>query len=311
MAVAATNQTESAVPLLHVSVGTLPDWLSPENTFGALIWGAIFALFAYILGRAVRIGVRRILERDKRGLIDHTTVSFLAQLAQSGIYVFAFISYAHLVPVLHHLGTAWLTSVGVASVVFGLAAQNTLGNLIAGISLLLYQPFKLGDRIQVVAPTGLETGVVESLTLGYTVLQTADRRRVVVPNSVMASQTTVNLCLVEERTSCTITVGIGYRSDIDKARAILMELARQHAHVLDVSACRVADLANSSVQLALSLTCENADAVGPVKADLLESAKKRFEKEGIEIPFPYTNVIVQETRQDADRAGGSLPPAAR
>jgi small-conductance mechanosensitive channel len=300
---AATNQTESALPLLRVSAAALPEWLSPENLFGALVWAAVFTLVAYILGRAVRIGVRRVLQRDKRGLIDHTTVSFLAQLAQTGIYVFAFISYAHLVPMLNHLGTAWLTSVGVASVVFGLAAQNTLGNLIAGISLLLYQPFKLGDRIQVMAPTGLETGVVESLTLGYTVLQTADRRRVVVPNSVMASQTTVNLCMVEERTSCTITIGIGYRSDIDKARAILTELAKQHAQVLEVSACRVADLGNSSVQLALSLTCENAGAVGPVKADLLESAKKRFEQEGIEIPFPYTNVIVKEMRPEERRAG--------
>jgi small conductance mechanosensitive channel len=98
-----------------------------------------------------------------------------------------------LVPALAGLGTAWLASVGIISVIIGLAAQNTLGNLIAGISLLLYRPFNVGDRLQVTAPTGLETGLVESLNLGYTLLKTDDNRRVVVPNSLMASQTNINL----------------------------------------------------------------------------------------------------------------------
>jgi hypothetical protein len=74
-----------------------------------------------------------------------------------------------------------------------LAAQNTLANLVAGISLLLYRPFNVGDRLQVMAPTGVETGQVESINLGYTVLMTDNKRRVVVPNSSMASQTHVNL----------------------------------------------------------------------------------------------------------------------
>lgn len=72
------------------------------------------------------------------------------------------------------LGISLLTGVIVASVVIGLAAQNTLGNLIAGVSLLLYRQFQLGDVAQVTAPTGLETGTVERLTLGYTTL----RRRI-------------------------------------------------------------------------------------------------------------------------------------
>ena len=91
--------------------------------------------------------------------------------------------------------TVWCFGV----MVLGLAAQNTLGNLIAGISLLLYRPFNLGDRLQVMAPTGLETGIVESLTLGYTLLKTDDNRRVVVPNSLMASQTAINLTANDPR----------------------------------------------------------------------------------------------------------------
>jgi small-conductance mechanosensitive channel len=125
--------------------------------------------------------------------VDRTAVKFLAQLARFAVYIFAFISYAHLVPVLAGVGTAWLASAGILSVIIGLAAQNTLGNLVAGISLLLYRPFNVGDHLQITAPTGLETGLVESINLGYTLLKTDDNRRVVVPNSIMASQTHINL----------------------------------------------------------------------------------------------------------------------
>ncbi len=77
-------------------------------------------------------------------------------------------------PSLRSLETALLTGASVASIVVGLAAQNTLGSLIAGVSLLLYRPFEVGDRAQIAAPTGVETGVVERLTLGYTILAAAN-----------------------------------------------------------------------------------------------------------------------------------------
>src|SRR5690625_6156333 len=107
--------------------------------------------------------------------------------------------FAHAVPQLRSLGTALLAGVSIASVVIGLAAQSTLSNFIAGISLLLYRPFRVQDRIQVNAPTGVETGVVEAVTLGYTVLRTLDRRRVVVPNALIANQVTVNLTQTSKR----------------------------------------------------------------------------------------------------------------
>ncbi len=171
----------------------------PSEPLGALIYALCFGLIAWLIGRALRLAVERLLARDTHAYVDRTAVNFLAQLAQIMVWLFAFISYAHLVPALASLGTAWLAGVSVISVIVGLAAQNTLGNLIAGISLLLYRPFKVGDRLQVMAPGGVETGVVESLNLGYTVLRTADHRGIVIPNSVMASQTTINLTLQQER----------------------------------------------------------------------------------------------------------------
>jgi small-conductance mechanosensitive channel len=168
-------------------------WTDPKTLLGAILYALVFLLFAWLFGRASHLAVQRLFARDMNNRVDRTAVKFLAQLARFSVYIFAFICYAHLVPALEGLGTAWLASAGILSVIIGLAAQNTLGNLIAGISLLLYRPFNVGDHLQVTAPTGLETGLVESINLGFTLLKTDDNRGVVVPNSIMASQTHLNL----------------------------------------------------------------------------------------------------------------------
>ena len=276
--------------------------VEPSTPQGAILYAVVFGFFAWFIGRALRLGVQRTLAHDTHGHVDRTAVRFLAQLVRFGVYIFAFISYTHLVPALSGVGTAWLTSVSVISVVVGLAAQNTLGNVIAGVSLLLYRPFELGDRLQVIAPTGLETGVVESLTLGYTQLRTDDNRRVVVPNSVMASQTTINLSGDDPRALCSVPIGISYEADLDKARAILLDLAGQHPRAKGISACPVTQLAPAGVVLTLEVWCADAPSAGALKSDLLEQAKKRFALEGIEIASPRTTVILKSATANSLRA---------
>jgi small conductance mechanosensitive channel len=267
---------------------------NPGALPGALFYGLVFLVLATIVIRLVRLAVAETLKRDHKQLIDPTVVTFLMQLAQFGIYLLAFILYAHLIPALRSLGTALLTGVSVISVIIGLAAQNTLGNLIAGISLLLYRPFHVGDRVQINAPTGLETGTVDSITLGYTVLKTTDNRRIVVPNSVMISQVTVNLTTQDPRAIAVIPVSIGYGSDIDKARAILMDLVQSHPLVQEIVSCPVTRLGDFNIVLSLSVRCANAGDAKQVEFDIYEQAQKRFDQEGIEIPFPYTNVVLKK-----------------
>jgi len=244
-----------------------------QDPLGRHLLRHCFGFIAWLTGRALRLAVQRVLANDQHDRVDRTAVHFLAQLARFGVYIFAFISYAHVVPALSGLGRAWLTSVGVISVIVGLAAQNTFGNLIAGISLLLYRPFKIGDRLQLTAPTGLETGTVESLSLGYTLLRTDDNRRVVIPNSVMASQTTVNLTGVDRRAVCFVPIGISYDSDIDKARAILLELAGKNPKAERVSGCPVTQLSASSVVLTLEAWCADAPTAGALSPTCLNRPK--------------------------------------
>jgi len=283
----------------------------PSTLQGAIIFAVVFAFLAWLLGHILRVTVERVLVRDKHDHFDRMAVKFLAKLLRYCVYVFAFVAYAHFVPKLSGLGSASLTSISVITVIVGLAAQNTLGNLVAGISLLLYRPFKLGDRLQVIAPTGLETGFVESLTLGYTLLRTDDNRRVVVPNSLMASQTTINLTGNDPRVVCSIAIGISYDSDIDKARDILLELVSKHPKAGKVCTCLVTQLIASGVVLTLDVWCADALTSITLRCDLLELAVKRFAQDGIGFPLPLTKMVLQDERQFTREPNKARPEQQR
>lgn len=137
--------------------------------------------------------MRIFARRNAKYFPDQTGIHFISQLLQVAVFLVAIILYAQLVPGLRSFGAALLTGVSIASVILGLAAQSTLGNAIAGLSLLLYRPFEAGDRVQLDTPKGLQTGTVESVTLGYTILRSEGNERIVVPNSVMASAVIIKL----------------------------------------------------------------------------------------------------------------------
>jgi len=258
--------------------------LNPATFEGAIVYAIVFLLGTLVLNRMLSLAVDRGLARGSRVHIDRSRVKFIFQLAQIAVYIVAFFIYAHLIPQLSNLGNAGLASVGVLSVVAGMAAQNTLGNLIAGISLLLYRPFNVGDRLQVAAPTGLETGAIESLSLGYTIIKTDDNRRVVVPNSLMASQTTINMTRDDSRAICSVSVTISLDADLDGARAILLEIAGNNPKTQKIAGCPVTNLNGSGVELTLSLWCADSLIAGALKCELLEAIKKRFSAAGIKIP---------------------------
>lgn len=274
--------------------GFLADLLNPATWIGALVYLVVILILAWLVNRLLQRGITRLLAQDTEGLLDRTLFSFLRQLLRVGIYVLALVVYASLVPALRSLGAAILAGAGVTALIIGLAAQSTFSNLVAGFVILLYRPFRVGDRIQIAAPTGVETGDVENITLGYTVLRTRDNRRVVVPNNTIVNQTTINLTSVTPRVIAEIDVGIGYGSNIDKARSILEEVVRSHPLVEELIEIPVVALGDSAVVLRVRAWCRNAQDAVQVRWDVLEAAKKRFDAAGIEIPFPYRNVVLHQ-----------------
>lgn len=160
------------------------EFVNPATLLGGIFYALAFLALAWLSLRSLRLA----LERLEGGLLDRTTATFLRRLGDALIWVLALILYAHLIPELRSLGTALLTGASVISILVGLAAQSTLGNLIAGLSLLLYRPFQIGDPVQLTVPAGVQSGRIADLTLGYTIIKTRQDQEIVVPNSVMASQ---------------------------------------------------------------------------------------------------------------------------
>ncbi|MCW6528668.1 mechanosensitive ion channel family protein [Sphingomonas sp. MMSM20] len=173
----------------------------PNTILGALLSGAIFLLVGLILSWVLRYAVGAALRHDQSDRIDQITLSFLSHLAVLVMWVILIVAYTRVVPALNRFGTALLAGVSLVSVVIGFAAQTTLGNLVAGISLVLYKPFRRGDRIQISAPTkdDFDVGVVEDISLGFTVLRTDDGRRIIVANGKMAQQTMIKLSPTDEQ----------------------------------------------------------------------------------------------------------------
>ncbi|NRD89070.1 mechanosensitive ion channel family protein [Sphingopyxis sp. BSNA05] len=261
----------------------------------ALLSLALFVIIGLILSSLFNRIMRRIIRRQEQ--TDLTTLHFMKQFGRFAIWILVLMYYAHTVPALNSLGTALLASASIASVVIGMAAQSTLGNLIAGFSLLMYKPFRVGDRMQIVAPnsngeTNAEIATVESITLGYTILTTLDNRRIVIANSVISTQVLVNLSAIEEHVICIVPISIGYSEDIDIARSAILDVASQHELSEEVIRCSVTSLGASSIDFSLRIRCRDSQAARQLKFDMFELIKKRFDKLGIEIPYSYVNVLL-------------------
>ncbi|MXO67007.1 mechanosensitive ion channel [Altererythrobacter endophyticus] len=282
----------------------LTHYLDPSHFWGAVGLGVAFVMFGFVMSWVVRRALSTLIEHDPNERIDRMTISFIQHLATFIMWIVLALLFTHVVPSLNKLTTSLLAGVSIVSVVIGLAAQSTLGNLVSGISLVIYKPFRRGDRLQLTTPTGLETGIVENLSLGYTVLRTFDNRRIVLSNGTIANQIMINLSSVDLRVMMTPTISIGYSSDIAKARAIVLELAHAHDDVAEVIGCPVVNLGASSVDLSLRAWCADAATAKGAEFDLLEQIKTRFDEAGIEIPYAYQNVVLSGAIS-ADSAGSS------
>jgi small-conductance mechanosensitive channel len=256
--------------------------LHPDTLIGAAVYFVIAVLVAQLLSRALRIAVAETCKRESH--LDRTTVSFLQQFGIVVIWVVMLILYAHLIPVLRSLGTALLTGASIASVVIGLAAQSTLGNLVAGVAITLYRPFRLGDRLQVSAPTGTEVGSVEMLSLGYTTLRTDDGRFVVLPNSVAASQVIINLSASQAHTPAplAIVIRISSATDIEAARQAAVRTAQEVAGASAVVGCFVTRMDGTGTTLELRVRSPPAAERDSLRSKLLEQLAQHFAASGLD-----------------------------
>lgn len=259
---------------LKVGEHDILSYVKPDTLWGAIAYLVISVVAAMVLSRALRAAVRHAM--TEKGHIDRTTISFLQQLGTAVIWIVMLILYAHLIPVLRSMGTALLAGASVASVVIGLAAQSTLGNLVAGVSITIYRPFRLGDTLQVAAPTGTDIGVVELISLGYTTLRASDGHLIVVPNAIAASQVTINLNTTYAPWPLNLTLRLGRDADIEAARQLALNIAKEIAGEKSVAGCFLTKVDAAAITLELRLQAPDAPARDALRSKMLASLPSRF-----------------------------------
>lgn len=189
--------------------------------------------------------------------------------------------------------TNMIAVLGSAGVAIGLALQGSLSNLAGGLMILIFQPFRVGDYVESAA-AGAVGGTVQAINIFYTTLLTPDNRTVTVPNGTLSNNTVVNYSMQETR-RVDLTFSVGYGSDAETVRSLLLGIAQNHELVLqDPEPVAVMSAhGDSAIQFALRVWCKKDD-YWTVNFDLTEAAKRVFDENHVEIPFPQMDVHVKQ-----------------
>lgn len=250
--------------------------------YGLSILGAIVIL---IIGRMVagwaKTATAKWMERS--GKVDQTISDFLSNCARYVVLIFTFIM------VLSQFGietTSLIAIFGAAGLAIGLALQGTLSNIAAGVMLLIFRPFKVGDYVEA---AGI-AGTVKSVTLFVTELATPDNVQILSPNASVWGATVKNYSHHETR-RVDFVVGIDYGDDIDKAMEAIHAVIKADSRALKDPAAMVVvgNLGDSSVDLIVRVWCNAGDYWG-LKFDLTKAFKEKLDSAGISIPFPQRTV---------------------
>ncbi len=252
----------------------------------------VAAIAIFIIGRwvarAVGNFVKRMMERSK---VDDTLVSFVGNLTY--ILLLAFV----IVAALNQLGiqtTSFIAIIGAAGLAIGLALQGSLANFAAGVLLIIFRPFKAGDFVEVAGVAG----TVEEIQIFTSQLKTPDNKTIIIPNAKLTGDNIINYSAKDTR-RVDMVFGVGYGDDLQKVRQILEDILAQDDRVLQDPAptIGVVELADNSVNFVCRPWVQTGD-YWAAYFDITETVKKRFDAEGVSIPFPQRDVHVYEQKEE-------------
>lgn len=252
----------------------------------AILYGTkiVVALLIFIIGKWVAKKMRSVTEGVmKNREVDDALVNFGSSMVYYALLIFVVIA------ALGQIGiqtASFVAIVGAAGLAVGLAMQGSLSNFAAGVLIIIFKPFKIGDFVEMAGTAG----VIENIMIFTTEMKTGDNKKVIVPNSSVLGGIITNYSANDTR-RVDLVMGIGYNDDIDKAKGVLAELINADERVLKDPAplIAVSELADSSVNFVVRPWVKSADYWG-VYFDLTEAVKKRFDQEGISIPYPQQDI---------------------
>jgi small conductance mechanosensitive channel len=280
------------------------------NNWDNLLFAVIVMAVAVVVARTVRFIIGRFVKGASRKLKvgDPTKYNFLKNAVEFIVYIVAVIVIFRSIPQLESYGTALFASAGVIAAIVGFASQSAFSNIISGIFLVIFKPFRVGDRVRVGA---VYQGDVEDITLRHTIIKDFENRRIVIPNSVMSNETIINSTLADENLCIFVEIGISFDSDVTKAMQIMESEALLHPLCQDNRTAeektndqpqvdvRLLNFTDSGQLLRAYVWARDPTEGFNMKCDLHKSIKERFDREGVSLAYPQRMVYLRENSLQA------------
>lgn len=260
----------------------------------------IVSLISFVIRRFLTV----VIERNSKKLrINATNFIFIKNSISFILYTFAIIWIFMKIPYFKSLGNTLFAGAGVIAAIIGFASQKAFSNIIGGIFILIFKPFSVGDIIEI---SNTRKGIIEEITLRHTIIRDFEFRRVVIPNSVISEETIINSSITDDKIRKHIEFGIAYDADVDLAIKIIRKVVENHPLCIDNRTeeeklagepkvlVRVISLGDFSVNLKAYAWANDTIEAFNMQCDVLRAVKKEFDKQGVEIPFPYRTLVFKD-----------------
>lgn len=247
---------------------------------------------------------KKLIEKSKEdGDKNLTTYKFLEHSISVVVYLVGISFAISMIPFLRPVAQSIVAGAGILAIAIGFAAQQALGNIISGVFIVISKPFQINDRISMADGN---RGVVEDISLRHTVIRNFENQRIIIPNSNISNQVLVNSNYSDSKICRLVDIGISYGSDVDLAKKIMAEEIEKHPLNIDNRTpeniedglprvmVRMLELSDSSVIVRAWAWAADPPSAFTMYCEVIESIKKRFDAEGINIPFPQRTLSYLE-----------------
>jgi len=267
-----------------------------------ILYIAVILIGTLILAQLVGRFFRRLIKKSSEDLqSDPTNYKFLRHAVVAIVYTVGIGLAISTIPQMRTLAKSMLAGAGLLAVAVGFASQQALGNIISGLFIVVFKPFRVNDRIEL----RTFTGIVDDITLRHTVIRNFENRRIIIPNSIISEEIITNSDFDEEKICKWIEVDISYDSDLSLAKRLLRDQVMAHPLRIDGRnaaqlengdpevVVRVILLGDSGIKLRAWAWAKNAADAFILNSDLLEDLVLLFPTVGIEIPYPHHTIITK------------------
>ncbi len=277
----------------------LNDFLKLDDFWSITIYILIITLISWVISRIIRFFIVLVIKR-KQDQYGKTSILFLRNSIKFFIGLIALTYIIFSVPIFRSKAAFIFSGAGILAAIIGFAAQAAISNLIAGAFIVIFKPFRVGDFIKL---DDLRTGIVEDITLRHTVINNFENKRLIIPNSIISTESVLNHTIDDSHILSFNNFLIGLNADIDLARKIIFDEVKKLDFVLDnrislgtisttnTTEARVISITENFIHIRAYVWINDPFQEFKIKCALKEAVHKEFVKQGVDLPIPIRKVI--------------------